>query len=39
MPSSPPPQASDNGVTAFPKSLEVEFRLMLKGTRNRSIFN
>jgi hypothetical protein len=39
MPSSPPPQASDNGVTAFPKSLEVEFRLMLEGTRNHGIFN
>ena len=39
MPSSPPPQASDNGVTAFPESLEVEFRLMLEGTRNRGIFN
>jgi hypothetical protein len=39
MPSSPPPQASDNSVTAFPTSLEVEFRLMLKGTRNHGIFN
>ena len=39
MPSSPLPQASDNGVIAFPESLEVEFRLMLEGTRNRDILN
>jgi hypothetical protein len=39
VPSFPPPQASDNGITAFPTSLEVEFRLMLKGTRNRGIFS
>jgi hypothetical protein len=39
MPSSPPPQASDNSVIAIPELLEVEFRLMLKGTRNRGIFN
>jgi hypothetical protein len=39
MPSSPPPQASDNGVTAFPESLELEFGLVLEGTRNRGIFN
>jgi hypothetical protein len=39
MPSSLPPQVSDNGITAFPESLEVEFRLMLEGTRNRGIFN
>jgi hypothetical protein len=39
IPSSPPPQASDNSVEAFPKLLEVEFRLMLEGTHNRGIFN
>jgi hypothetical protein len=39
MPLSPPPQAGDNSVTAFPESLEVEFRLMLEGTRNCGIFN
>jgi hypothetical protein len=39
IPSSPPPQASDNGITAFPKSLELEFRLMLERTRNWSIFD
>jgi hypothetical protein len=39
MPLSPLLQASDNGVIAFPESLEVEFCLMLKGTRNRGIFN
>ena len=40
IPSSPPPQASeDDSIKAFPASLEVEFRLMLKGTRNRGIFN
>jgi hypothetical protein len=38
IPSSPPPQA-DAGVEAFPASLELEFRLMLEGTRNRGIFN
>jgi hypothetical protein len=40
IPSSPPPQASDNGVIAFPTSLalELEFRLMLKSTHNCSIF-
>jgi len=40
IPSSPPPQASDNGVIAFPTSLalEPEFRLMLKSTHNRGIF-
>jgi hypothetical protein len=38
IPSSPPPQA-DGGVEAFPASLELEFRLMLEGTRNRGIFN
>jgi len=36
LPSSPPPE---NGVCAFPKSLELEFRIMLEGTRNRGIFN
>ena len=39
IPSSPPPQASDNGVVAFPSSLEIEFRLMLEHSRNRGIFN
>ena len=39
IPSSPPPRASDNGVVAFPESLDIEFRLMLEQTRNRSIFN
>jgi hypothetical protein len=36
LPSSLPPE---NGVCAFPESLELEFRIMLKGTRNRGIFN
>jgi hypothetical protein len=41
IPSSPPPQASDNGVIAFPASLALglEFRLMLEHTRNCGIFN
>jgi hypothetical protein len=41
IPSSPPPQASDNGITAFPHSiaLELEFCLMLKHTGNRGVFN
>jgi hypothetical protein len=39
IPSSPPPQAQENGIIPFPSSLEVEFRLMLERTRNRSIFN
>jgi hypothetical protein len=39
MPSSPLLQASDNGITAFPASLEVEFRLMLEGTHNHGIFS
>jgi hypothetical protein len=41
IPSSPPSQASDNGITAFPYSLalELEFRLMLEHTSNRGIFN
>ena len=39
IPSSPPPQASDNGVIAFPATLDLEFRLMLEQTRNRGIFN
>jgi hypothetical protein len=38
IPLSLPPQA-DSSVKAFPASLELEFRLMLKGTRNCSIFN
>ena len=40
IPSSPPLQACDNSVIAFPTSLalELEFRLMLKSTRNRGIF-
>ena len=40
IPSSPPPQASDNGVIAFPTSLalELEFHLMLESTHNRGIF-
>jgi hypothetical protein len=40
IPSSPPLQASDNGVIAFPTSLalELEFRLMLESTHNRGIF-
>ena len=41
IPSSPPPQASDHGITAFPHSLalELEFRLMLEHTSNRGVFN
>ena len=41
MPSSPPLQASDNGVIAFPTSLrlKLEFRLMLEQTGNCSVFN
>ena len=41
IPSSPPPQASDNGVIAFPASfpLGLEFRLMHEHTRNCGIFN
>ena len=39
IPSSPPPQAKDNGIEAFPASLELEFCLMLEGRRNRGIFN
>jgi hypothetical protein len=39
IPSSPSPQASDNGVVAFPASLDLEFRLMLEQTHNRGIFN
>jgi hypothetical protein len=41
IPSSPPQQASDNGVIAFPASLglELEFYLMLESTHNRSIFS
>jgi hypothetical protein len=39
MPLSPLLQVSDNGVTAFPELLELEFRLMLEGTCNRGIFN
>jgi hypothetical protein len=40
IPSSPPPQASDNGVIAFPTSLalELEFHLMLESTHNHGIF-
>ena len=41
IPSSPPPQASDNGIIAFPTSiaLELEFCLMLESTRNCGIFS
>jgi hypothetical protein len=39
IPSPPPPQASGNGITTFPASLKVEFCLMLKRTRNQSIFD
>jgi hypothetical protein len=39
MPSSPPLQAQENNIIPFPSSLEVEFRLMLERTRNRSIFD
>lgn len=39
MPSSPPPQAQENGIIPFPSSLQIEFRLMLERTRNRSIFD
>jgi hypothetical protein len=41
IPSSLTSQASDNGVITFPISLglELEFRLMLKSTHNRSIFS
>jgi hypothetical protein len=37
IPSSPPPRA--DGIIEFPSSLEVEFRIMLEQTHNRSIFN
>jgi hypothetical protein len=37
IPLSPPPQ--ENGVIAFPSALELEFRIMLEQTRNRSIFD
>jgi hypothetical protein len=33
------PLQVDSGVKAFPALLELEFRLMLEGTRNYSIFN
>jgi len=38
--SSPPLQASDNSVIAFPTllALELEFRLMLKSTHHHGIF-
>jgi hypothetical protein len=39
VPSSLPLQASDNGIIAFPPLLEVKFCLMLKHTRNQSIFD
>jgi hypothetical protein len=39
MPSSLLLQASDNGITAFPTLLKVEFCFMLKGTHNYSIFS
>jgi hypothetical protein len=39
IPSSPPPQASDDGVEAFPTLMDVEFRLMLEATSNCGIFN
>jgi hypothetical protein len=38
IPSSPPPQL-DGAVEAFPTSLELEFHLMLEGTRNCGIFS
>jgi hypothetical protein len=39
IPSSPPPQALENGIILFPLLLEVEFLLMLERTRNQSIFD
>ena len=39
IPSSPPPQAAENGIIPFPLLLELKFRLMLEKTRNRSVFN
>jgi hypothetical protein len=39
IPSSPLPEAEDNGIKAFPTLLELEFYLMLEGTHNCSIFN
>jgi hypothetical protein len=39
IPSSPPPQAQEDGIVPFPSSLEPEFRIMLEGRHNRGIFN
>jgi hypothetical protein len=37
IPSSPPLQ--EDGIIAFPSALELEFRIMLEQTKNRSIFD
>jgi hypothetical protein len=39
IPSSPPPQAAEEGILPFSSSLDVEFRLMLENTRNRGVFD
>lgn len=39
IPSSPPPQAQEDGIVPFPSLLELEFCIMLEGRRNCGIFN
>jgi len=39
IPSSPLPQAAENSIIPFLSLLELEFRLMLEKTHNRSVFN
>ena len=39
IPSSLLLQAQEDGIVPFPSSLELEFRIMLEGRRNRGIFN